>query len=134
MFGALPCFFSVAISSRAFASDFVFAVAAEFHQQPAVTFRQQFQIVRVQVMLLVMKPTSSSSMPSRPIGLMLHDFRTMIARAENVRDNRARGANALSDFGINIIVASRMVTQVPSLPASARATLKPFSGNKSSRL
>ena len=32
-----------------------------------------------------------------------------------------------------IELACRMVTQVPSVPTSARATLKPFSGSSSSR-
>ena len=57
----------------------------------------------------------------------------MIARLIDIRVAEHEQADALSGCESACIVASSTVTQVPSLPTSARATLKPFSRAKDRR-
>ncbi len=65
--------------------------------------------------------------------LVLEDLLQMIADFEDVvvADDQER---ARVGFGMSFSVASRIVAHVPSVPASAAATLKPRSGSSSSRL
>ena len=62
------------------------------------------------------------------------DLDDVVAGLVDARDSRARAASACGAYGTRRTVASSMVTQVPSVPTSARATLKPFSGSSSSRV
>ena len=76
---------------------------------------------------------SRSSNPSRPIGRCARTCGTASAAAATSGNPATRSVRAFG-FGISRSVASRTVTQVPSEPASARATWNPFSGRRKGRL